>query len=383
MNRLLAALLLCLLMPACALAFDLSPYVLPSLSGNATAYGITPLTADDCLLLSSEIDQRSADPDDLIIVSTLRWIARGECTRALRLPEEPYAQYAPVLRPDGSIRLVQATGYSIESSEAWKHTYTLCDLEGDALVRPRAFEGNPYVLHSLDDGFAGVCTHTQEQSLLVLYDADAQPVFRCTVPFERAFVQDAIRSGSALYLLVKQHGWPKTPETLLLRVEQNALDWLYTTADESFRYNKLLADGQGGVILQGSPVEDYRRKRMTHLNAEGKGYWNRTLSAGEAIVHPTLSVANPDGTATLYGYCVAKSRGLYMVFAMTINAQGDTLALDVRDYTARADTGPSVLLAADGAPLVYSIEVSRPDQPAVLVPFAALPAAEDPGITLH
>lgn len=263
----------------------------------------------------------------------------------------------------------------------WKNHYTLYDVEDEKLANARTFDGDPYALALYPFGFAGMRDYGENRSELILYDADTlEPFFRYVAPFDRAFVQDACVSGDAAYLLIKQYGHPSLPDCIVLRVTENSLDWVYHTTAESYRYNCLFADGQGGVLMKGSLAEDYKCSRLTHLNADGKGYWSKTIYGKKAIIHPSFTVENPDGTATLYGCCVAKSQGLFTVFAAVLSAKGDILSLDVRDYSARADTGPNLLLAQDGTVLVYSFEIDSEKQPGVLVPFDALPRAENPGI---
>ena len=378
MNRLLAALLLCLLAPACALAFDLSPYELPAYAEGEFSFGITPLTADTSVLVVGKMVRRGDDPNDLISASTLRFIERGHVVREVPLPVTVSASYAAVLQAGGMLRSI-----SYSEREAWMNTYALFDLSGDALVNERAFEGNPYELFALSDSFAGVCAREAGTSELIVYDADAQPFFRCGLPFERARVQDAVRSGDALYLLIKQQGQPRVSDCLLLRITRSgSLSWTYRTTDEVFRFNNIEPDGQGGVLLLGPLAADYKQTRVVRIDRAGNACWERTLSAPDVIVAPLCAVESGGGMVTLYGRCIAKSRGLYTVFALSLDAFGTPAVLDVRDYSARADTGPSILRAQDGTMLVHSEQYTEKER-AVLVPFAALPRAEDPGITLR
>lgn len=380
MKRITAALLLVFaLIPACALAFDLSPYILPHAEWDESYSPPVPLSANDYL-------QEYFHPGDNFEADfnfdhhLLRVTDRQ---RVMDIPLPDHGGYA-LLYADGRFGLLQAISYPEETKETWKNHYTVYDVEGEAIANPRTLDGDPYALALYAFGFAGMRDYGEDQSELVLYDAKTlAPFFRYVVPFGRAFVQDACQSGDAIYLLLRQSGHPNLSDCIVLRISGSQLDWIYHTTDEQYRYNCIFADGQGGVLLKGSLNEDYKRSRLTHLNAAGKGYWSRTISGKNAVIHPSLTIPNPDGTATLYGTCIAKSRGLFTIFAMTLGAQGNVLALDVRDYSARADTGPSLLLAQDGTVLVYSFEIDSEHQPGVLVPFAALPKAEDPGITLN
>ena len=192
-----------------------------------------------------------------------------------------------------------------------------------------------------------------------------------------------MRSGDALYLLLCQNGSPSIPDILMLRVDASAaLSWTAHFTDEAGRYNMLLPDGQGGVLMTGSLPEDYKQYRVMRIDADGRTCWSKVLSAPKAVLQPLSAEALPDGTVALYGSCVAKSRSLFTLFSITLDAEGHILASDVRDYSDRADISPAILTAADGTKLVYSFGIGSEDQPGVLIPFSDLPAADNPGITL-
>lgn len=383
MKRIAAALLLALaLAPACALAFDLSPYILPHGEWDESYSPPVPLSADDYL----QTYFHPSEDFEATLNFEHRLLRVKEGARVLDIPldDPPDAGFNPLLYEDGRFGLLQSVGYGEETKEMWKHHYTVYDVEGETLANPRTLDGDPYALALYPFGFAGMRDYDEDQSELVLYDAKTLgPFFRYVVPFGRAFVQDACQSGGAVYLLLRQSGHPNLSDCIVLRILDGQLDWVYHTTDENYRYNCIFSDGQGGVLLKGSLREDYKRSRLTHLNAAGKGFWSKTLTGKNAVIHPSLTIPNSNGTATLYGTCIARSRGLFTIFAMTIGTQGDVLALDVRDYSARADTGPSLLLAQDGTVLVYSFEIDSEHQPGVLVPFDALPKADDPGIVLE
>lgn len=379
MKRLSVILFLILMAPACALAFDLSPYILPDAEWDESYSPPVPLSAND--YLQEYFHPGEGFKTDFKFEHHLLRVTDRQRVMDISLPG--HGGYA-LLYADGRFGLLQATSYPEETKEMWKEHYTVYDVEGEALANPRTFDGDPYALALYPFGFAGMRDEGNDQSELVLYDAKTlDPYFRYTIPFSRAYVQDACVSGGAVYALVKQHGRPSLPDCIILRISEDGLDWVYHTTDKDFRYNVTTPDGQGGILLKGSLNEDYKQSRITCIDAAGSERWSKTLSGKKAVIHPALTIPNPDGTAMLYGYCVAKSRGLFTVFAAALSAQGDILSLDVRDYSARADTGPNIMLAQDGTVLVYSFEIDSANQPGVLVPFDALPKAKDPGIRME
>jgi len=375
MKRLFAALMICLFLPACALAFDLSPYILPSAEWDESYSPPVPLDAND--YLQEYFHPGENFETDFKFDHHLLRVTDGQ--RVIDMPLPGRSGYVPFVYADGRFGLLQEQSYPEETKEMWKNHYTVYDAANDSISNPRTFDGDPYMLAPHAFGFAGICGSGEEQSELVLYDDKTlAPFFRYTVPFGRAYVQDACVSGSAVYVLIKQHGRPSLPDCIVLRIAENGLDWVYHTTDEQYRYNVIMPDGQGGILLKGSLNEDYKRSRIARVDASGNECWSKTLYGKNAVIHLHLAKENPDGTAALYGSCIARSRGLYTLFAMTIDAESNVLALDVRDYSARADTGPFIMPAHDGTILVYSIDTR--EQPAVLVPFDALPKAEDPEI---
>lgn len=318
-------------------------------------------------------------PDGSSVKSLQHWKER-QLLCNLALPHLGATGYSLILPGDGSIHILQRTD-RIENGKLWKDDLTLYDLSGQKLTNPRSLEGDPYILRCFGDGFAGIRGSSSELSELLIYDKSEALRFRCTLPFADAHLQDVFAHNGSVYVLLTPKGLDT--HTLVMCISpDNAVSWTYEDNGKIAACNALYSDGQGGALLSGSYESDYKKYRITHLNASGECDWIKTLAAKKAIVHPSLAIAEDDGSISLYGYAVAASRDLYTVFSLNLDEQGHVLSLDVRDYSARKDAGPSILLAADGTILVYSNQfVSSP--PAVLVPFDALPKARDPGITFQ
>ena len=383
MRRFLTLLILCLLLPAGALALDLTPYLLPPETEYESTLEVLPLSGRVYYRRSvGPLSRITGKPEDTVFVTRLRRYENGVCVSDITFPAAEHGEYTVALHQDDRLGILRAVSFATPQ-EAWKHAYTLYDLEGDELANARTFEGEPYMLCDWQGGFAGLCAAGDGQSTLMVYDEDAQPLLRYPVPFEDAFFLSHVRSGDALYLLLCQNGIPSIPDILMLRVDASAaLSWTAHFTDEAGRYNKLLPDGQGGVLMTGSLPEDYKQYRVTRIDADGRTCWSKVLSAPKAVLQPLSAQALPDGTVALYGSCVAKSRSLFTLFSITLDAEGRVLASDVRDYSDRADISPVLLTATDGTKLVYSFEISSEDQPGVLVPLDVLPKAKDPGVAL-
>ena len=84
-------------------------------------------------------------------------------------------------------------------------------------------------------------------------------------------------------------------------------------------------------------------------------------------------------SVTLYGSAMANSRGLFTVFRLNLDAQGNVAALDVRDFTTRATYLYSVKLDPLGNAYAVAQDYKHP---IAVVPFDALPVCDNPGLTL-
>lgn len=370
MKRFWIALMLCLLLPAWALAFNLTPYQLEPLGEYDFTHSVLPISRSEYLRFHSH-----SIPGDTIIWTLDHW-KDGRQHLELKPPKQEYTGYTPLFLPGGAIGVLQ---HRDREKQIWKQDYTLYDLAGGGLVNPRTFEGNPYMIKRFDSGFAGVCGETGQPSELLVYDEAMNLRLRHILPLTDARLQGAFSHNGEVFVLILHQGMD--PDVFALRVRaDNTVAWTYAYDETAYHYNTLHTDGQGGMMLTGSLESDYKQYRVMHLNADGECDWAKTLSAKKAIAHPTKAIAKDDGSLTLYGYVVAKSRGLFTVYALNMDAQGNVLSIDVRDYSACKDTAPQLLFSHDGTPFVYSFAVDS--RPAVLVPFDDLPRAKDPGITL-
>ena len=72
------------------------------------------------------------------------------------------------------------------------------------------------------------------------------------------------------------------------------------------------------------------------MDAQNNVLYQKTLSAPKTVVDISGAQSSPDGSVTLYGSAMANSRGLFTVFRLDLDAQGNVAALDVRDFTTRA-----------------------------------------------
>ena len=139
-------------------------------------------------------------------------------------------------------------------------------------------------------------------------------------------------------------------------------------------------DTDGGLVVCTAPFEDYTVEQITRFDAENRVLYQKTLSAPKTIVNITNAFPSADGSVTLYGTAMANSRGLFTLYRLDLDAQGQITAVDIRDFTTRV--GYLYDVQADAQGHVYAIACDY-KKPIAVVPFEDLPAHDDPGLALE
>lgn len=142
---------------------------------------------------------------------------------------------------------------------------------------------------------------------------------------------------------------------------------------------KIFSDGQGGAWLSYS--EDYDEpETLLHVNASGVIDMQHQIGGERRVT--TLHCSQVTGEhVTLYGTSMANSKGIYDVFALTLDRTGHVIALDVREFDDRHDDNLTLQRSADG--IIYVCSQSSPSYPPILIPFSELSVVESHGIVLH
>ena len=139
-------------------------------------------------------------------------------------------------------------------------------------------------------------------------------------------------------------------------------------------------DADGGLVVCTAPFEDYTVEQITRFDAENHVLYQKTLSAPKTIVNITNAFPSADGSVTLYGTAMANSRGLFTLYRLDLDAQGNITALDIRDFTTRVGYLYDVQTDAQGH--VYAVACDYKN-PIAIVPFEDLPVHDDPGLALQ
>ena len=106
---------------------------------------------------------------------------------------------------------------------------------------------------------------------------------------------------------------------------------------------------------------------------DGNLRFAKSLKAKDINLSVTQAVARDDGSATVYGRAERSSQGLFRAFKLELNASGQILSRDVRDFTTRADYRYTVRLD----PLDNAYVVTEDENPIAIVPFEDLPVLND------
>lgn len=138
-------------------------------------------------------------------------------------------------------------------------------------------------------------------------------------------------------------------------------------------------DGAGGAWLGYSRAYT-GPMTLAHISAEGVQDRQVSLGGEPRVKYLYGCWVSAPGEVTLYGTSVAHSKGIYHAFALTLKRDGERKALEVRDFRERQDYGIEIQQAMDGTVYVYSRDESM--KAPVLVPFKAMPKAQQHGLTV-
>lgn len=138
-------------------------------------------------------------------------------------------------------------------------------------------------------------------------------------------------------------------------------------------------DGAGGAWLGYSRAYT-GPMTLAHISAQGVQDRRVSLGGEPRVKYLYGCRVSAPGEVTLYGTSVAHSKGIYHAFALTLKSDGESKALEVRDFRERQDYGIEIQQATDGTVYVYSRDENM--EAPVLVPFEGMPKAQQHGLTV-
>ena len=163
--------------------------------------------------------------------------------------------------------------------------------------------------------------------------------------------------------------------------------------DDSVRGWDMFPDGKGGFFssqweyIEWTDKRNFDPVKLLHVNQDGQHDTTWELLGDRVILTADRSFYDPQAkTLTIYGNAVNTAQNILAVFAMTLDEDMNTIALDVRnidpDYIG-CET--KTYLTADGYPYVYLFDRDHKDRlcPAV-IPFSLAGQSDDDyGITVR
>ena len=151
-------------------------------------------------------------------------------------------------------------------------------------------------------------------------------------------------------------------------IQNTSQDQLLLAALDSYAYRGWLGGDGRSALMESHTHKTYQAKSLTRRDAQGNVLWAKTLQAEKLVVSVDAAILHDDGSTTLYGTAMANSRGIYTAFILEVDAQGDIVSRDIRDFTTTATYSYNMALDAQHHPYVVSL-------------FPG--AASDPGLTLE
>ena len=149
---------------------------------------------------------------------------------------------------------------------------------------------------------------------------------------------------------------------------------------ESALCDGVFSDGQGGAWISYS--KEYAGDTiLLHINADGNADHRYSLSGERRVKYLYCSKTYEDGTVKLFGTSVAASKGVYDVFALSFDKDGDITQIDVRAFNERKDYAISLVM--DASEEVYVCSQLLEGYPPMLVPFSELSPRNEHGLVLQ
>ena len=150
-------------------------------------------------------------------------------------------------------------------------------------------------------------------------------------------------------------------------------------SDSSTTYGAFSPDGGMLSYTESHALTEPSQFFLARSDAAGRLLFTKMLKAADINVRVNCALLRDDGSTTLYGTATRTARKYFAVFRLDLDAGGNIIARDVRDFTIRATYLYSVKLDPLGNAYVVAQDYKHP---IAVVPFDALPVCDNPGLTL-
>ena len=362
---------LLLLVSACAFAeIDLTPYELPSEYGSSVQLISPNLT----LVLTNKSYGRS---NENTLPTSITLYDKGKVGLQIELPD--YAE-------DGTRQI-----YDLFAASSTRYGLITFEPSSEG-ERPICFQllltnglTNGLVLNSQRGNYAfsadSICNRRNEGNTHFIdrYYWEGGQISSITVeadliwPYTYAFSDDGCLSFIA-DCDDGLHFRRYSPNSVLLAD-------LHTPVPDVLVIPKGYFAADGSMLGQYSIGESYSSSALLRTDETDALLWEKTLGAPQTIVTVTAAQFLPNHETMLMGTAIAKSRGLFIVFKLHADAQGQVLSADCRDFTTRA--AELFTARTDTLGNLYAVTEDTQAHSIAIVPFEDLPVHDDPGLVLE
>ena len=147
-------------------------------------------------------------------------------------------------------------------------------------------------------------------------------------------------------------------------------------------YAALTGDGTGGAYFMKADDGDYKTGRMVAIDATGTPRWEKTVAL-DGLIMSSAILGWDGGAVTVDARGVSKSKGVYDVVHLRISPEGTLLSATARDFSCRPDYSFTLRRAAEDGAIFAESEAGYLDTKGtkhVLVPVDALPEIAAPNV---
>ena len=150
-------------------------------------------------------------------------------------------------------------------------------------------------------------------------------------------------------------------------------------------YAALTGDGAGGAYFMKADDGDYKMGRMVAIDATGTPRWEKTVALDGLILG--CAILGWDGEAvTVDARGVSKSKGVYDVVHLRISPEGELISATARDFSCRPDYSFLLRRATEDGAIFAESSVGYLDTKGtkhVLVPVDDLPDIAAPNVIIQ
>ena len=362
-----ALLAILLLLSAWALAeIDLKPYEIES-----DRFTPVEILAPDVYLVLQGGSLNGATPPTALVL-----LDHGQKAFEQRLPKEPSDDPRTVY----SLFVADENRYGLRILDTYTRFTRFRLLENGALTEGFSIEGYP-CFEPLPDW---LCRLHQQDGMCFVDRFDWDGVLLSSTPVSEieptSYSGFTVLSDKSIAYIAWDIYVPQNRYTLHhLRVSRDGEPLSAVSVslpNESFTPTGAFSPNGGILSFTDAKLTGLREPYFSFLacsDTDGSLRFVKSLKAKGISLSVTQAVLRDDGSSTVYGTAIRSSRSIFRAFKLELNASGQILSRDVRDFTTRADNQYTVRLD----PLGNAYVVTEDENRIAIVPFEDLPVLDD------